>query len=81
MGSRPRAKLSRETNTNHDMSDIEHEYTSDPVCPHCGHKHRDAWEWDSDGSGQTECGECEKPFFWERIVTIEYTTSKLPNQP
>lgn len=26
------------------MSDIKHEYTSQPICPYCGHEKRDAWE-------------------------------------
>jgi hypothetical protein len=27
------------------MTDIDHEFTEDIVCPHCGHVHGDSWEW------------------------------------
>lgn len=49
---------------------------SDPVCPWCGHRHQDAWEWDAD-SEDTECDSCEREFHYERVVTVKYTT-KVP---
>ena len=54
----------------------ETQFTSDPVCPKCGYKHRDAWEWDFD-SGDTEhdCGKCGEPFVCSRIVNVEYCTT------
>ena len=49
-----------------------------PVCPACGHVHRDAWEWNFgpglDGDTEHDCDSCGTPMFCERIVTIEYTT-------
>ena len=52
-----------------------------PVCPACGHEHRDAWEWNFGGllDGETEhdCDNCGNPMFCESIVTIEYTTRKV----
>ena len=54
-----------------------------PVCPHCGHEHRDAWEW-SFGSrcdGTTlgvECDHCGEEFDCDRVVDVSYTTRKPP---
>jgi transposase-like protein len=46
---------------------------SDPVCPWCGHRHRDALEWRSDDDFH-ECDSCGREFHYERVVTVEYTT-------
>jgi len=52
-----------------------------PVCPHCGHEHRDAYEWDFgpllEGriTGR-ECDSCGEVFDCARVVTVEYTTKK-----
>lgn len=55
-----------------------------PICPHCGHEHKDAWEWEFgpglEGDTETECGECDKPFFVARHATITYTTQPIPRQ-
>ena len=61
---------------------ISTEYQDTPVCPYCGWSHTDAWEWQDfgpglEGSGEFECEGCDKAFFAERIVTVEYTTRKL----
>lgn len=56
------------------MTDIDHEYTDEIVCPWCGHEHGDSWEWvDYD---TTECDECEKKFTHIRHVEVTYTTEK-----
>lgn len=56
-------------------------FNTEPVCPHCGHHQRDAWEinfGDSmEGSAEIECGACDEPFFVEREVTVTYTTAKI----
>ena len=44
------------------------------ICPYCGMKYNDAFEWDDDG--KRECDDCERIFEYERIVTIEYSTKK-----
>lgn len=60
-----------------------------PVCPHCGHKHSDAWEWnfgpglDGSSEGRT-CDNCEEAFDCDRVVDVIYTTKKsapLPAPP
>lgn len=49
-----------------------------PVCPSCGHKHLDAWEWNfgswSDGQIERDCDECGKPMIVDRVVFVDYTT-------
>lgn len=56
--------------------EIDHEYTSNIVCPYCGHEYQDSWETEED-YGTQECGECDKKFSYSRNVTVEYTTTKL----
>ena len=61
-----------------------HETTLEPhpVCPHCGHKHRDAWEWnfgsglDGDSEGR-DCDSCGGSFDCERVVDVSYTTKAV----
>ena len=54
-----------------------------PVCPHCGYKHDDAWEWnfgpglEGDSNGR-ECYRCGGVFDCERVVDVSYTT-RVPN--
>lgn len=50
-----------------------------PVCPHCGYKHDDAWEWNFgpglEGSSECrECYHCGEEFDCERVVDVSYTT-------
>jgi hypothetical protein len=56
-------------------------YNSEPVCPHCGCKKKDAWEInfgdDLEGSTETTCDGCEEEFRVERNVEVTYTTSKI----
>jgi len=59
---------------------IDHKYTDEIVCPYCGSEHTDSWEYKED-SDEIQCGECEKEFTYERIVTVEYCTSKKKEAP
>lgn len=53
---------------------------SSPICPHCGHRETDAWEWDfgpcMDGEITHSCGSCGEEFVCEREVTVYYSTRK-----
>lgn len=63
------------------MTEIDHEYTKDIVCPYCGHRERDSWEisGNEDGkSSEVECSECSKAFYYECHVRVTYTTEKKP---
>jgi ribosomal protein L37AE/L43A len=58
--------------------EIDTEYTSDPVCPWCGHKYADAWELNLNDGDDTvlECGECEKSFKATAYISVDYCTQK-----
>ena len=49
------------------------DYTSEVVCPHCGHESRDSWDI---SEGVTECGDCGHEFELTRNVSVTYTTRK-----
>ena len=54
---------------------------SEPICPHCGHIEQDAWEIDFgpvlDGEREVSCNSCGEDYFLERIVSVDYKSSKL----
>lgn len=55
------------------------EYTSQVVCPWCGHKHKDSWEFFASTRNEgidAECESCDKPMRINEHVTIQYTTKK-----
>lgn len=61
------------------MSDeIDHEYTSKIVCPHCGYAHKDSCEFFDNGGEcvESECWSCDKPMVVTRHVSIKYSTRK-----
>ena len=57
------------------MGNIDTEYTSQMVCPHCGYEDYDSWELSND-SGGTDCASCGKQFNYERQIEVTYTTTK-----
>jgi hypothetical protein len=66
------------------MPDFKTDYQSRPVCPHCGHVHQDAWEWDfggAEGDRDCFCGRCEKPFRCSRTIVVEYSTKPVAETP
>lgn len=46
--------------------------TDEPICPHCGYVHQDAFEWSDEGI--RNCRKCRKPFAYERNVEVTYDT-------
>ena len=57
--------------------EIDHEYTDEIVCPHCGYQYRDSWE---NSEGTCDCEECHKSFSVERDVSVTYSTRKEPRK-
>lgn len=51
--------------------EIEHEHTEEVVCPHCGYKHEEYWEFEN---GDYDCAECGKWFTVSRNVSVTFTT-------
>jgi len=58
------------------MSEIEHEFTDEIVCPYCGYEYSECYEFTEDDDS-TECPKCEKFFSYSRHTQITYTTTKL----
>lgn len=52
-------------------------WSDEIACPHCGHKIRDLWEYDSDAT-EIECGECEVQIVLVRHVSVLYTATVSP---
>lgn len=61
------------------IKDIDHEYTNEIVCPHCGYEYGDSWEYlESDGdTREMECDECGEKFEAVLHLTVEYSTEKI----
>ncbi|MFA6168630.1 MAG: hypothetical protein WC700_18555 [Gemmatimonadaceae bacterium] len=52
-----------------------------PVCPHCGHVDRDAWEYGMHDGNTTEveCGSCDGTYSVECCISVRYTTAEVPD--
>jgi transcription elongation factor Elf1 len=61
------------------MDKIDHEYTKNIVCPHCGKEDNDSWEVQpgEEDLGVIECGYCGEEFIASRIIDITYCTRKI----
>lgn len=57
---------------------INHKYTSNIVCPHCGTEDHDSWERSpgEEDLGLIECDDCGKHFYATRSISVDYTTQK-----
>ncbi len=66
----------------HPANELQTNLQPRPVCPHCGHQHNDAWEWnfgpglDGDSEGR-DCYECGEAFDCRRVVDVSYTTKPV----
>lgn len=58
------------------MENIEHEYTHEIVCPHCGYEFMDSWEFESEDIGELDCDECDESFVAHRNISVSYSTKK-----
>lgn len=59
------------------MSEIDHEHTTSIVCPYCGHKFTDSWEYQED-EDDVQCESCDKSFSLGVHVSVTYTTTRKP---
>ena len=55
--------------------EINHENTSEIICPYCGYELADSFEF-SDDSFEINCYDCENTFSVERNIEVTYSTSK-----
>jgi hypothetical protein len=64
------------------MSELRYytERTNVPVCPYCGRKDHNWWEWvgQAEGGEQT-CGWCEREYRWSVRHCPEFTTTAAPS--
>jgi uncharacterized Zn finger protein len=59
--------------------EIDHEFTDEAVCPHCGHKFSDSHEFFREyphSSVKVDCDACGKEFVLERDWDVTYSTAK-----
>jgi len=54
---------------------IDHKYTDEIVCPYCGYKSSESYEYEWD-DGELECDGCGKEFSYCREIEVTYTTTK-----
>jgi hypothetical protein len=63
----------------------ETQFTEQPVCPHCGHAERDAWEIDfgpgCEGETETYCGACGEEYAVSKTISVRYSTEKCARRP
>ncbi len=60
------------------MTDIDHEYTDDIICPYCGET-IDSTDYRCDGNmeGKEICESCGKEFEFEGDVEVTWITNKI----
>ena len=62
------------------MTKYNTEFTDNPICPHCGYKMKDAWEFDFgpglEGDVTTQCDDCGKEIWITRHCSVSYSTEK-----
>ncbi len=54
---------------------INYDFTDEITCPYCGVRESDSWE-NNENDGKEYCGSCYNTFFWERNISITYSSSK-----
>ena len=58
------------------MNEIVCRYTNEIVCPYCGYKFHDSWDYGSqDECFEVDCGECEKTFDVYRDISVTYCST------
>jgi transposase len=62
-----------------DWEQVDNHYV---ICPHCGHKHGDTWEFFGDREDtEITCHECERDFFASRIISETFITCRKVEAP
>lgn len=70
--------MSDQATRNH-YGDFDTEYTDEPVCPVCGCKQQDLFEYSDvldDGEHEMDCQNCSTQLLIETVVTTYFTTHK-----
>jgi DNA-directed RNA polymerase subunit RPC12/RpoP len=48
------------------------------ICPYCGAKYGDCWEWVKQEPRTKDCDECGKEFEYWAVVSVDYHAQALP---
>ncbi len=59
---------------------LKHEYTDEVVCPYCGHKHDESYEFFNEleeTAVGVSCGMCDREFNAVRRISVDYSTQRL----
>jgi DNA-directed RNA polymerase subunit RPC12/RpoP len=63
------------------MKEFDTEDTDEIVCPYCGYKFSDSWEYAGpDGFWDVTCHKCERAFNVTANMEITYTSEKLSKE-
>lgn len=66
-----------------ECDDLDLAYNPAPVCPHCGHVMKDAWELgEPERTREVDCGACDEPYLVSGHVSVTWSTCKMkePNR-
>lgn len=55
---------------------MSHEYRDEIICPYCGYKFHDSWEYNDD-DGKIYCIDCDKEFILRVNISVDYSTFKI----
>ena len=61
---------------------LDHKYTRNIVCPHCGEEEENSWKREL-GNGDTvdiKCAECGTEFYAVRHIRISYSTCRIKEE-
>jgi hypothetical protein len=58
------------------MEDIEHDFTSDIVCPYCGYTYCESHQYNHDDGDKITCDDCDSVFFVSIHHNVNYSTEK-----
>ena len=60
-----------------DLEPSDRKYKNNLTCPYCGYADNNSWELSSDCEEEHECSRCGGVMSYERIVTVEYSSSPV----
>lgn len=56
---------------------LDTEHTDEIICPYCGNKISDSWEYNNNEEGEIHCDECENDFYYSVHISASYSTERL----
>jgi DNA-directed RNA polymerase subunit RPC12/RpoP len=57
--------------------ELETDFTSEIICPHCGAKYQDSWELNNNDGEKETCIDCGKHFHLSVHFDVTYSTRKI----